>query len=317
MGFISGVQQESMIASAYRRGIGWMRSWLSSENPMGDTAEAAKKWTDGVVSWFTNMDMWEHFMWSALRIILIFLLTRILVRIVYRIIDRSLERKEKGRLQVNPRRLVTVGELLKNMISVISNFIMVLIVLGELGFQLGPLIAGAGVLGMAIAFGAQSLVKDVITGFFIILEDQFAVGDVIQTGALKGTVEMIGLRSTRLVSWTGEVHIIPNGMITNVTNYSIGTALAVVDLPFSNTRKLEDSIELLEKAMLDLKEKHEEIEQVPNVLGIQSLTASEYVIRIAVECQPGARSEAERLIQMYAKGALEQEESVRLAAESE
>lgn len=311
---ISGVQQESMIASAYRRGIGLMRSWLSSENPKEDPVEAAKKWTDGVASWFTDMDMWQHFMWSALRIILIFLLTRILVRIVYRIIDRSLERKEKGRLQVNPRRLVTVGELLKNMTSVISNFIMVLIVLGELGFQLGPLIAGAGVLGMAIAFGAQSLVKDVITGFFIILEDQFAVGDVIQTGALKGTVEMIGLRSTRLVSWTGEVHIIPNGMITNVTNYSIGTALAVVDLPFSNTRKLEDSIELLEKAMLDLKEKHEEIEQVPNVLGIQSLTSSEYVIRIAVECQPGARSEAERLIQMYAKEALEQEESRRLAA---
>ncbi|WMT41017.1 mechanosensitive ion channel [Paenibacillus sp. D2_2] len=104
---------------------------------------------------------------------------------------------------MNPRRFVTVGELLKNMTSVISNFIMVLIVLGELGFQLGPLIAGAGVLGMAIGFGAQSLVKDVITGFFIILEDQFAVGDVIQTGTLKGTVEMIGIRSTRLVSWTG------------------------------------------------------------------------------------------------------------------
>jgi len=278
----------------------------------GEAVEAAKKWTDSIIKWFTDMNMWENFMWASVRIILIFILTRILVHVVYRIIDRTLQRKEKGRLQVNPRRFVTVGELLKNMTSVISNFIMVLIVLGELGFQLGPLIAGAGVLGMAIGFGAQSLVKDVITGFFIILEDQFAVGDVIQTGAIKGTVEMIGLRSTRLVSWTGEVHIIPNGMIANVTNYSIGTALAVVDLPFSNTKKLEDSIEMLKKAMLELKEKHDEIEQVPNVLGIQSLTASEYVLRIAVECQPGDRSKAEHLIQMYAKEALEQEESLRI-----
>lgn len=104
---------------------------------------------------------------------------------------------------MNPRRLITVGELLKNVTSITSNFIMVMLVLGEIGYDLAPLLAGAGVLGLAIGFGAQSLVKDVITGFFIILEDQFAVGDVIQTGSLKGTVEIIGLRSTRLVSWTG------------------------------------------------------------------------------------------------------------------
>ncbi|GJM68402.1 hypothetical protein HMSSN036_06180 [Paenibacillus macerans] len=103
---------------------------------------------------------------------------------------------------MNPRRLVTVGELMKNITSITANFILLMLVLGEIGFELGPLLAGAGVLGLAIGFGAQALVKDVISGFFIILEDQFAVGDVIQTGSYKGTVEMIGLRSTRLVSWT-------------------------------------------------------------------------------------------------------------------
>lgn len=185
---------------------------------------------------------------------------------------------------------------------------MVMLVLGEMGFELAPLLAGAGVLGLAIGFGAQSLVKDVITGFFIILEDQFAVGDVIQTGTLKGTVEIIGLRSTRLVSWTGEVHIIPNGMITNVTNFSVGTALAVVDLPFSNTKKLEGCVELLQGAMQRLKEEQGQIPQVPSVLGIQSLTASEYVLRIAVECPPSIRAEVERQIQTYAKEALEQDE---------
>ncbi|WP_068784287.1 mechanosensitive ion channel family protein [Paenibacillus phocaensis] len=278
---------------------------LLAEEPLQEAAENVTAWRDNIWNWFTDMDMWMNVFYAGIKIIIIFGLTRVFVRVLFRLIDRSLQKREKSRLQMNPRRLVTVGELLKNITTITSNFIMVMLVLGELGYDLAPLLAGAGVLGLAIGFGAQSLVKDVITGFFIILEDQFAVGDVIQTGSLKGTVEMIGLRSTRLVSWTGEVHIIPNGMITNVTNYSVGTALAVVDLPFSNTRKLEGSVELLQGAMQRLKEEQEQIPQTPNVLGIQSLTASEYVIRIAVECPPALRAEVERQIQTYAKEALE------------
>ncbi|MNJ56036.1 putative MscS family protein YkuT [compost metagenome] len=154
--------------------------------------------------------------------------------------------------------------------------------------------------------------KDVITGFFIILEDQFAVGDVIQTGNLKGTVEMIGLRSTRLVSWTGEVHIIPNGMITNVTNYSLNNAMVVVDFPFSNTKKLEDSISLLKRAMLKMKENDPYTPEAPHVVGLQSLSASEFVIRIAIECMPARREEMERQIQTYVKQALEEAEGLAL-----
>lgn len=294
-----------------------MNLWLleKAADP-GDVIEAAVSWKDKFWNWLTDMNMWESVLFAGLRIVLIFLLTRLFVKIIYRIIDRSLERREKSRLQMNPRRFVTVGELLKNVTSMTSNFIMVMLILGEIGVKLGPLLAGAGVVGLAIGFGAQSMVKDVITGFFIILEDQFAVGDVIQTGTLKGTVEMIGLRSTRLVSWTGEVHIIPNGMITNVTNYSIGNALAVVDLPFSNTRKLEDTLELLKKAMLDLSESSGEFSQVPTIMGVQSLTTSEYVVRIAVECLPGVRANVERQIQTAAKEALEEEEELRLAAEA-
>ncbi|WP_334072692.1 MULTISPECIES: mechanosensitive ion channel family protein [Paenibacillus] len=292
-----------------------MRGWALKEQ-IGDITKSAAAWNERFWNWLTDMNMWEKVLFAGLRIVLIFLLTRLFMKIIYRVIDRSLERREKGRLNVNPRRFVTVGELLKNVTWITSNFIMIMLILGEIGIQLAPLVAGAGVVGLAIGFGAQSLVKDVITGFFIILEDQFAVGDVIQTGNLKGTVEVIGLRSTRLVSWTGEVHIIPNGMITNVTNFSIGTALAVVDLPFSNARKLEDTLELLKKAMLELSETTPELAQIPSVMGVQSLTANEYVIRIAVECQPGIRAEMERKIQLYAKEALEEEEALRLAQES-
>ncbi|AZK48859.1 mechanosensitive ion channel family protein [Paenibacillus lentus] len=284
----------------------------SEVDPAEQAIKVAVTWKDKLWDWATNVEMWEMVMFSALRIIVLFILTRIFIRVIYRIIDRSLEKKEQSRLKVNPRRLVTVAGLLKNVTSITSNFIMIMLVLGEVGFQLAPLLAGAGVLGLAIGFGAQSLVKDVIAGFFIILEDQFAVGDVIQTGGLKGTVEMIGLRSTRLVSWTGEVHIIPNGTITNVTNYSLNNAMVVVDFPFSNTKKLEEMISLLKKAMLKMKEDHPYTSEVPHVVGIQSLSASEFVIRIAMEGLPEMREEMERQIRTYIKQALEEEEALAL-----
>ncbi len=210
--------------------------WLETANSeMEGAVDKALKISDKFLDWITNVDMWTNVMFSGIRIVVLFIVTRIAIRVVSKIIDRSLERHQQSRINVNPRRFATVGELLKNITAVTCNFVMVLLILSEFNFKLGPLLAGAGVLGLAIGFGAQSLVKDVITGFFIILEDQFAVGDVIQTGTYKGTVEVIGLRSTRLVSMNGETHILPNGMITSVTNFSLSNALAMVDLLRSKT----------------------------------------------------------------------------------
>lgn len=112
--------------------------------------------------------------------------------------------------------------------------------------KVGALLAGAGVAGLAIGFGAQSLVKDVISGFFIIFEDQFSVGDYVVVSKAEGTVEEIGLRTTKIKSWTGERHVIPNGNITEVINYSVHNGLAVVDIniPYeSNIEEVEQDIE--------------------------------------------------------------------------
>ncbi len=270
--------------------------------------------------------MWADILFAGLRILLIFLLTRIIIKVVYNVIDRSLERKTGGRLLSNTRRFTTVGELLKNIVTVICNFVMIMLILSEFHFDLAPLLAGAGVLGLAVGFGAQSLVKDVITGFFIILEDQFAVGDVIQTGTYKGTVELIGLRTTRLLSTTGEVFIIPNGLITNVTNYSLSNALAVVDVPVKMERSLEATLGLIGEALKGIEERNSNVLAYPNVLGIQSMSTSEYVIRIAASCLPNARDAAERQIQIDIKQALEKqsrleqaqaEEEARIQAEAE
>lgn len=265
-------------------------------------------WTDQIWNRIADADMWLNIMFSSIRIIIIFILTRIVIKVVYRIIDRSMARKQEGKIRVNPRRFVTVGELLKNATSITCNFIMILLLLSEINIQVGPLMASAGVLGLAIGFGAQGLVKDVITGFFIILEDQFAVGDVIQTGTYKGTVEVIGLRTTKLVSWQGEVHIIPNGAIASVTNYSMSNSLAVVDIPMKADMSLDESVHLVKQSLIGIEERDLNVVKVPDVLGIQSMSTSEYVVRIVAECMPNSRASVERQIQGDVKKTLDYRE---------
>lgn len=304
-----------------------MNMWiLDATTATEDAVEEALRLKDKIWNWVTDTAMWADVLFSGLRILLIFLLTRIIIKVVSNIIDSSLQRKTGGRLLSNTRRYTTVGELLKNIVSFISNFVMIMLILSEFNFDLAPLLAGAGVLGLAVGFGAQSLVKDVITGFFIILEDQFAVGDVIQSGTYKGTVELIGLRTTRLLSPTGEIFIIPNGLITNVTNYSLSNALAVVDVPVKMEQSLEATLGLIGEALKGIEERNSNVLAYPNVLGIQSMSTSEYVIRIAANCLPNARDSAERQIQSDIKQALEKqsrleqaeaEEKARIEAEVE
>lgn len=293
-----------------------MNTWILEVTSPGQAVEEAVRFKDKVWDWLTNADMWASVLFAGIRILLIFILTRVIIKVVSGVIDRSLERETRGRVLANNRRFSTVGGLMKNVVVFICNFVMIMMILSVFQFDLKPLLAGAGVVGLAIGFGAQSLVKDVITGFFIIFEDQFAVGDVIQTGTYKGTVEMIGLRTTRLLSSTGEVHIIPNGTIVNVTNYSLANALAVVDVPVKIERGLEATLALIGEALKGIEERNPSVIAYPNVLGIQSMSTSEYVIRVAANCLPNARDSAERQIQSDIKQALERQSSLE-AAEAE
>jgi small conductance mechanosensitive channel len=284
-----------------------------NESPK-EIVNSAVRWTDQLWDKVADADMWFNILFSSIRIVIIFIITRIVIKIVSRIIDRTMARKQEGKIRVNPRRFITVGELMKNATSITCNFIMILLLLSEINVKVGPLLASAGVLGLAIGFGAQGLVKDFITGFFIILEDQFAVGDVIQTGTYKGTVEVIGLRTTKLVSWQGEVHIIPNGSITSVTNFSMSNSLAVVDIPMKGEQSLDESVHLVKRALVGIEDRDLNIVKVPDVLGIQSMSTSEYVVRIVAECLPNSRASVERQIQGDVKKTLEYYEMSNQAA---
>lgn len=250
-----------------------------------------------------DTEMWTAASMVLLRVILIIVVSRLVLLMVNRFIDHVTNEKKSKRLKLRTRRVQTMGRLLKNAASYVFNFIAILLILGEFHIQLAPLLAGAGVIGLAIGFGAQSLVKDVITGFFIILEDQFAVGDVIQTKDFKGTVEMIGLRATRIRNWTGEVHIIPNGLINEVTNFSVNPLLAVIDITIAYENTIEETMSTIRDVLNQIN--NPSITATPEVLGIQTLALNQMTIRITARCKPNTTGEVTRLINTELKKAFE------------
>ena len=243
---------------------------------------------------FADPERWINYGLIGLKIIIILLVGRFVNRMTTRALNHMLLEREHSPLKFNPRRARTLGKLVGNIIAYAVNFIMIMMVLNQFGFNLAPLLAGAGVIGLAIGFGAQSLVKDVITGFFIIFEDQFAVGDVVQIGANKGTVEEIGIRVTRIRSWTGEVHIIPNGTVAQVTNFSVHNSKAVLDITIAYDSDMEKAIALIEETLKKGYEGNDNMVKEPEVLGVQTMSATEVVIRVIAECKPNAQQSVTR-----------------------
>jgi small-conductance mechanosensitive channel len=239
---------------------------------------------DKFIANFTDADRWIDYSIIGLKIILIITLAKIATKLLNKAIRRIAV--EKDRLKFNPRRTATIMGLMGNIVNYAISFIMVLMILAVFHVPFAPMLAGAGVVGLAIGFGAQSLVKDIITGFFIIFEDQFAVGDVIQTGSFKGTVDEIGLRVTRIKSWTGEIHIIPNGSIVEVTNFSINNSIAVVDISVAYEMNIEKAMEIIKDTVYEISLHDENILKEPEVLGIQSIAAAGVIIRVTCECKP-------------------------------
>ncbi|HEX8907121.1 MAG TPA: mechanosensitive ion channel domain-containing protein, partial [Longimicrobiaceae bacterium] len=175
----------------------------------------------------------EVLLGSALRIAGAFFVAFVLwwmLRMVIRRIERSLGHPPHGALTASEQRTRTLVSLLRSVGRVIIFVIFLFMLLSAIGLDLGPLLAGAGVVGLAISFGAQSLVKDVISGLFILIENQFAVGDVVRIGSVSGAVERMTLRVVVLRDVHGVVHIIPNGEIKKVSNLTRTWSRVVLDV---------------------------------------------------------------------------------------
>lgn len=235
---------------------------------------------------FQNEETWMAIGEGFIKIIAILIIAKILIKIGKAAIHNVFKLRTRSPLKTNERRDETLAKLLDNIISYVVYFFAFMMILSVLTIDVKALLAGAGVVGLAVGFGAQSLVKDVITGFFIIFEDQFSVGDHVRIDQFEGTVESIGLRTTKIKTWTGEVHILPNGSIIQVTNFSINNSLSIVDIGIA----YEEDIEKAEKVIRDLLEKmpaqYEDLVKAPELLGVQSFGPSEVVLRIVAETLP-------------------------------
>jgi small conductance mechanosensitive channel len=185
------------------------------------------------------------------------------------------------RVERRKQRAEALGSVLQSIASVTIFTVALMMVLAELGVNLAPLLASAGIAGVALGFGAQNLVKDFIAGLFMLLEDQYGVGDIVDVGEVSGTVEAVGLRITTIRDARGVLWYIRNGEIVRVGNRSQGWALVVVDVPVGFAG-VEDATGVLEEAAASLAEDPAftpDLLEPPQVLGVEQITVDGAVVR--------------------------------------
>jgi small-conductance mechanosensitive channel len=210
-------------------------------------------------------------------------------------------------------RATTLSHLLRSATTVVVWIIAGVMILGELGVALGPLIAGAGIAGVALGFGAQSLVKDFISGTFMLIEDQYGVGDIIDAGEASGTVEAVSLRTTRLRDVNGTVWHIPNGNILRIGNMSQQWARALLDVSLATDTDVDhaqDVIKRVADSVWNDSDWHREILEEPEVWGVERLGPDAIVIRLVVKTKPAEqftvmRELRRRLLEAFAAEGVE------------
>jgi len=261
-----------------------------------------------VENFFKAEDGSINLLGKAATILVIFVAIFIVTRVVNHLVDKTLSNKRVTKLQINDRRMNTLSEILKKVVKYVLVFIGIAVSLDLFNINTTSIIATAGIGGLAIGFGAQSLVKDVITGFFILLEDQYAVGDYVKIGGLEGIVEELGVRVTKLRDFTGELHIIPNSNIQIVTNRTRGAMRALVKISIAYEEDIERAIKVLEKVSEDLAKSNENIVEGPTVLGVTDFGGSDVVLTVVAKTKPMEQWAVERAMRKAIKEAFNRED---------
>ncbi|MGW4484917.1 mechanosensitive ion channel family protein [Amycolatopsis sp. NPDC004368] len=280
------------------------------------------EWLAGSADWLVT---------KPLRIILILVLAFLVRYLTRRLIDRvtTLPRGGKGKLPALLRplrerapdvlgpavverrrqRATTIGSVLKSMASFLIYGLAFMLVLGELGLDLGPIIASAGIVGVALGFGAQNLVRDFLSGIFMMIEDQYGVGDVVDIGPAVGTVEAVGLRITTLRDLQGTVWYVRNGEVLRVGNSSQGFAVAVVDVPLGYSADVDRASTVLTAAATKAAESEAlavNVMEPPEMLGVEKVTPEGIQLRLTVKVRPGKQWAVQRALRAHLLAALEE-----------
>ncbi len=206
------------------------------------------------------------------------------------------------------QRTETLGSVLRSIISGVVFGVALLMVLSDVGLDLGPILASAGVAGVALGFGAQSLVKDFLSGIFMLLEDQYGVGDLVDTGEAVGTVEEVTLRITKLRDVSGVAWYVRNGEIVRIANKSQGWSTAIVDLPVAYSENIERAQQIIRDvlAQVFLDPKFEGVLLAePEVAGVEQITGTTVTIRVFAKTAPNQQWGLQREIRERVKVAFD------------
>jgi moderate conductance mechanosensitive channel len=259
-------------------------------------------------------DVTDWFAEPWVRIVII-LGAAVLVTLASRVVVSRFRRKLEGSASVtqelNLRRATTLTGALSTALIVVIWALAILMALGELDQNIAPLLASAGVAGVALGFGAQSLVRDTLSGFFILLENQFGVGDNLEVstpaGKVIGRVESLTLRVTSLRAFDGALHYVPNGNILVASNRSKGWARAIVDVRAAYGEDVEHLRSVLEELFTELEGDRtlsEWIHEAPNVLGVERMGQDALVLRVVADTRPSKVRDVERLLRERISGRL-------------
>ncbi|MGE0974897.1 mechanosensitive ion channel family protein [Staphylococcus cohnii] len=248
----------------------------------------------------TKPETYQTLISNLIMIVIYIIVAWIVLRFINKGIEQFFKIQNKGK-KANKKRSETLISLVQNIVSYVVWFIVLTTILSKFGISVEGIIASAGVVGLAVGFGAQTVVKDIITGFFIIFENQFDVGDYVKinnggTTVAEGTVKVIGLRSTKINTITGELTTLPNGSMGEITNYSVTNGEAIVEIPVS----VEEDIDQVENVLTDhfqsIQTNYYLFISTPQVVGINSISRDEIVLSVSAETIPGEGASGARIL---------------------
>lgn len=286
-----------------------------------ECADQAGTWCARFYEW-TNNDFLaasaDTIVSTTFNILLIVVLALIARALIHRAINRIVDGATSSRLSrivgraprlrrdngatVTPRRAArarTIGSVLRSISSAVVLSIAAVMVLAEFGVALAPILASAGIVGVAVGFGAQNLVRDFLSGMFMLLEDQYGVGDIVDLGDASGVVEAVGLRITTVRDQNGTVWYVRNGEIVRVGNKSQGYAVAVVDIPVAHTADIAEATELAgqtARARIADKDIVDDVLDDVEVLGVEKVGPEGVTIRLTVRVHAGKQFGVQRAL---------------------
>jgi moderate conductance mechanosensitive channel len=285
-------------------------------NDAGSWCERFYRWTDNdFLARSADAIVGKGF--AIVVIVVLALVARYLLhRAIYRLIEGATSRRvsrlisrrtrpqlgEHAAVPVSPRRAQrarTIGSVLRSGSSVVVGVVAVGMILGEFGVSLGPILASAGIVGLAVGFGAQNLVRDFLSGMFMLLEDQYGVGDIVDLGSASGTVESVGLRITTVRDGNGTVWYVRNGEILRVGNKSQGYAVAIADLPLAHNADLGQATEIATRVAAQVAEDPQVAEHLiaqPEVVGIEKVGPEGVTFRVQARTSPGQQFGVQRAL---------------------